>query len=113
MYLISPYKKQFKANLHCHSVISDGKLTPEQLKNAYKENGYSVLAITDHEVPCSHQEISDSEFLMLTGYETYIRPNPDCRYDKYNYDQDKIKNTATLYIAEGESFNKLIDEREW
>ena len=28
MYLIDPGKKQFKANLHCHSTHSDGKLTP-------------------------------------------------------------------------------------
>lgn len=28
MYFISPHKKQFKANLHCHSTYSDGKLTP-------------------------------------------------------------------------------------
>jgi len=32
-------------------------------------------------------------------------------YDKYNYDQEKISKTATVYIAEGESFNKLIYER--
>ena len=37
MYLISPHKKQFKANLHCHSNYSDGKLTPEQLKASGKE----------------------------------------------------------------------------
>ena len=30
-------------------------------------------------------------------------------YDKYNYDQDKIKNIAAIYIDAGESFKKLID----
>lgn len=64
---------QYKANLHCHSVLSDGKLTPYELKAAYKSNGYSVLAITDHEYPCDHSDMTDSEFLMLTGYEAYIR----------------------------------------
>ena len=29
-------------------------------------------------------------------------------YDKYNYDQDKIKTTATVYIGDGESLKKLI-----
>ena len=48
---ISKDKKQFKANMHCHSTISDGKLTPEELKAAYKAQGYSVLAITDHCYP--------------------------------------------------------------
>ena len=54
MYLISPHKKQYKANLHCHSVISDGKRTPEEFKEMYKNHGYSILAITDHETPCCH-----------------------------------------------------------
>ena len=31
-------------------------------------------------------------------------------YDKYNYDQEKISKTATVYIAEGESLEKLIVE---
>ena len=34
-YLISPHKAQYKANLHCHSTLSDGCLTPEVLKNLY------------------------------------------------------------------------------
>lgn len=84
MYLISPNKKQFKANLHCHSTVSDGKLTPEDLKEAYKARGYSVLAITDHEAPCAHNELSDEDFLMLTGYEAYIRHTADCAYNRYS-----------------------------
>ena len=85
-YLISPNKKQYKANLHCHSVLSDGKKTPEELKEMYKGEGYGILAITDHERPASHKELSDDDFLMLTGYECYIRPNVNggkyCRYQK-------------------------------
>lgn len=81
-YLISPDKKQYKANLHCHSVLSDGRKTPEELKALYKSHGYDILAITDHERPHDHQAMSDEDFLMLTGYECYIRPN--ARYDKYD-----------------------------
>lgn len=73
---ITKEQPQYKANLHCHSVLSDGKLTPEQLKAAYKEHGYSVLAITDHEVPRDHSDLTEKDFLMLTGYEAYIR-TPD------------------------------------
>ena len=62
MYLISPDKKQYKANLHCHSTISDGNLTPEQLKEAYKGQGYSVLCITDHEIPADHSHLTDKDF---------------------------------------------------
>ena len=83
MYLISPDKKQYKANLHCHSVLSDGHCTPEELKAMYKAHGYSVLAITDHERPHHHQAMSEADFIMLTGYECYIRPDPSARYNVY------------------------------
>ncbi len=84
MYLISPDKPQYKANLHCHSVHSDGALTPTELKNAYRERGYSILAITDHETPQAHNELTDESFLMLTGYEVYIRPSQQCVYDVFS-----------------------------
>ena len=77
-------EKQFKANLHCHSTLSDGKLTPQALKDAYKSNGYSILSITDHERPHDHTAMSDPDFLLLTGYEAYIRPDPMCRYDVFS-----------------------------
>ena len=83
-YLISPNKKQYKANLHCHSILSDGKKTPEELKDMYKDKGYKILAITDHERPVEHQRLSDEDFIMLTGYECYIRPDPNGNYDVYN-----------------------------
>ncbi len=83
-YLISPCKKQYKANLHCHSNLSDGHLTPEQLKELYKAHGYDILAITDHERPRCHQNLADSDFIMLTGYECYIRPDKNARYNPYS-----------------------------
>ena len=80
--LISPNKKQYKANLHCHSVLSDGCRTPEELKAMYKSRGYDILAITDHERPVEHTALSEKDFMMLTGYECYIRPGSG-RYDVY------------------------------
>ena len=64
-YLISPSKKQYKANLHCHSILSDGKKTPDELKEMYKRNGYSILAITDHERPYEHQRLADEDTLAV------------------------------------------------
>ncbi|MBQ7922129.1 MAG: hypothetical protein IJ325_06080 [Clostridia bacterium] len=86
MYLIPPHKKQYRANLHCHSVLSDGHKTPEELKEMYKAEGYSILAITDHERPAQHQDLADEDFIMLTGYECYIRPHPKGAYDIYASD---------------------------
>ena len=37
------------ADLHCHSVVSDGTLTPEQLAVRAKSNGVQLWALTDHD----------------------------------------------------------------
>jgi DNA polymerase III alpha subunit len=79
--LISSDKKQYKANLHCHSVLSDGCRTPEELKEMYRSRGYDILAITDHERPFQHQSLAEKDFIMLTGYECYIRPDPAGKYN--------------------------------
>lgn len=84
IYLINPDRRQYKANLHCHSTLSDGRKTPEELKAMYKSHGYDILAITDHERPKSHTELSDCDFLMITGYENYIRPDPNGIFNAYN-----------------------------
>lgn len=40
----------YKGNLHCHTTVSDGSLTPEEVVTLYKSNGYSFLAISDHNI---------------------------------------------------------------
>lgn len=37
------------ADLHCHSVVSDGTLTPEELAARAKGNGVELWALTDHD----------------------------------------------------------------
>ena len=68
-YLLPPVNRYFKANLQCHSTISDGRLTPEELKAAYKAKGYSILSITDHDVVANHSYLNEDGFLVLTGAE--------------------------------------------
>lgn len=73
-----PQKGQFyKANLHCHTTVSDGKLTPEQVKEVYVENGYSIVAFTDHDVYITHPELRDEHFLPLNGFEVEINEGID------------------------------------
>lgn len=64
-----PAKKYYKACLHTHTNISDGLLTPEEMKAFYKENGYQILALTDHNLTIAHNDLTEPEFLMLTGVE--------------------------------------------
>ena len=42
-------KTYLNADLHCHSVVSDGTLTPEQLALRAKSNGVELWALTDHD----------------------------------------------------------------
>lgn len=68
-YLISEGGTFYKANLHCHTTFSDGRLTPAEVKELYKSHGYSVVAYTDHDILIPHDELTDSEFLALHGFE--------------------------------------------
>lgn len=38
-----------KANLHTHTTISDGYWNPQQVVDLYHQEGYQILAITDHD----------------------------------------------------------------
>lgn len=70
--LLDSNKKYFKANLHCHSTVSDGSKTPEQLKEMYKEQGYSAIAYTDHDILLDHKDLCDDSFIALNGFEMEI-----------------------------------------
>ncbi len=59
----------YKANMHCHSNLSDGTYSPEELKALYKAQGYSVLAITDHEGLFYHDYLDDENFITIAGME--------------------------------------------
>ena len=62
----------YKANLHLHTTVSDGRYTPEEVKQKYRERGYSILAFTDHEVFVPHNDLSDGDFLALNAHEIAI-----------------------------------------
>lgn len=67
--LISGEKPQYKANLHCHTTVSDGRNTPEEMKEYYKARGYQIMAMTDHELLVDHTDLNDADFLCINGYE--------------------------------------------
>ncbi len=59
----------YKVNLHTHSTLSDGTMTPEQLKELYMANGYDAIAITDHRKCIPHPELNDDRFVAIPGVE--------------------------------------------
>ena len=60
-----------KGNLHSHSMFSDGKLTPEEMKEAYKHHGYDFLAVTDHDKYTDTRHMSEENFTMIQGFELW------------------------------------------
>lgn len=76
-YLLPASGQDYKANLHCHSTLSDGRLTPEQIKEAYRAAGYAVVAFTDHDVLIPHNDLAEDDFLPLNGYELAVGDKND------------------------------------
>ena len=72
-YLLGEKHRFYKANLHCHTNLTDGRLSPEEVKALYKAQGYSVVAFTDHDVLIPHPELKDEDFLPLNGMEFSVR----------------------------------------
>ena len=68
-YLLPENVNWYRANMHCHTTCSDGALTPEEVKEAYKNMGYSIVAYTDHEILLDHSDLNDENFLALTSSE--------------------------------------------
>lgn len=62
----------YKANLHCHTVDSDGRLTHEEVKAEYQKRGYRIVAYTDHRKYGWHKELCDREFVALAAMEVDI-----------------------------------------
>lgn len=71
--LIPEKGRFYKANLHCHTIISDGHNTPEEVKALYKSRGYSAVCFTDHEVLIDHSDLCDEDFIALHGYEVAVK----------------------------------------
>lgn len=64
------------ADLHCHSVVSDGTLSPEALAERAKANGVELWALTDHdEVSGQHRAAAAAKaqgMAYLTGTEISV-----------------------------------------
>lgn len=91
----------YKANLHSHSTLSDGTLTPEEMKEAYKAQGYSVLAYTDHDIFIPHHDLTDDSFVALAGFEAAFN-----QYNIYPAQSRSVKSTHLCFIARSQSITK-------
>ena len=90
----------YKINMHAHSKISDGGFTPEELKKLYMAEGYSAVAFTDHRKCVPHPELTDENFVALTGTELDFNPQGE---DDYG---NKVVHINAIARDSGLSFEK-------
>ena len=91
-YLLPESGNFYKANLHCHSTLSDGNLTVEEIKEAYMKKGYSIVAYTDHDIMLDHSDLAEENFLPLRSYEMEIN-------EKRTEEEKKIRTSKCCHIC--------------
>lgn len=116
---LDPQKKYFKANLHCHTRYSDGRAAREVVKEEYKKRGYSAVAFTDHEHLINSKDLSDEDFVAITGVELALTgpkvdtysPLPASKQLHFNlYAKDPDCDTTPFYSEKKDSY-KFDDVR--
>ena len=68
-YTLSREGNFYKGNLHTHTVVSDGELTPEDTVERYRKNGYHFLALSDHCHYGYYPELETENFLNIPSME--------------------------------------------
>jgi len=65
-------KEMLKGNLHTHTTLSDGSLSPKDVVYLYKEKDYDFIALTDHvysDTPKVYSYPNIEEIIVLEGCE--------------------------------------------
>jgi PHP domain len=62
----------YRGNLHTHSTRSDGALPPEAVVEAYQQQGYDFLALTDHFLDSFGFPITDTRALRSPDFTTLL-----------------------------------------
>lgn len=112
----------YKGNLHCHSTFSDGSMTVEEIKKAYVDQGYSVLAFTDHEHLIDNSHLTDDGFLAITACEVAIKEFAEqstlkkldmkvCHLNFYALDPHNIETPCYSHVYDHFKTNPMVHDR--
>ena len=122
-----------RGDLHCHTTLSDGKNTLDEMAAAARERGYAYLAITDHsathgfgddvqpdqlrarieEVAAYNEEgRGGKRFRLLAGSEVNIMPNGSLDYDDELLDRLDwvVASVHTSFRISGAEMTKRVIE---
>ncbi len=59
----------YKGNLHTHTTVSDGALSPQETIRTYAEEDYDFLALTDHRVVVDYGDLDPRGMTLISGCE--------------------------------------------
>lgn len=62
----------YKGNLHTHSTLSDGLLSPEEVCRRYREAGYDFLCLSDHFIGEYGYPIADTAGFRTNSFTTVL-----------------------------------------
>ena len=54
---------------------SDGKLSPEEVIEKYKELGYDFISLTDHRKYIYNKHLQSDDLLVIPGFEVDVNPS--------------------------------------
>ncbi len=115
--ITSPYEtvdwdswKQYKAQLHTHTLYSDGTMDVKDVVEEYYRLGYDILAVTDHGVVNKGWN-RVPEVLDLIGYNQYINdfePMSQERYEEITIHGTGRDGRPMLDVPQGIEMNALV-----
>ncbi len=102
------------ADLHCHSVVSDGTLPPEALAERAKANGVELWALTDHdEIGGQHRAAAAAQaqgMAYLTGTEISVTfAGTTVHIVGLGFDPDDAQLTQGLAATRGGRRERALD----
>ncbi|SCK46049.1 hypothetical protein VAR608DRAFT_4509 [Variovorax sp. HW608] len=105
------------ADLHCHSVVSDGTLTPEELAARAAANGVELWALTDHdEIGGLHRAAAaarENGIRYLTGTEISVTfAGETVHIVGLGFDADDAGITEGLYDTRGGRGKRALEMSE-
>ena len=105
------------ADLHCHSVVSDGTLEPEALAARAKANGVELWALTDHDEIGGQHRARDAALALdmayLTGTEISVTfAGTTVHIVGLGFDADDSRLAAGLHATRGGRHERALEMAE-
>ena len=61
-----------RGNIHTHSTLSDGRLTPDEVTTAYREAGYDFMVLSDHFIDHYNWPVADTRAMRTDNFTTIL-----------------------------------------